>query len=442
MTKINLNRISSGEPDFEEFKRMLKELKAFLKAEPEPEKQEWKDNLEAIIEFQDEDGSFRFVDSYRIPMDARVDFCHIPTYICTAILIKAYMAQEDILDSTAEQVLRKALYRCSEIRIHGNGIEFFEQTDIRGFLQHHHDLCHRFSRIMDKCCRNVFVYGTLMRGEYNHTYYLNDDMCKGKAAVSGFEMYDIGSFPGIVPGEGTVPGELYKVDYETLQRLDYLEGEGSLYIRRNVPVTMSTGERTFAWIYVYNDVIDGLEKIPAWKRQDYVWYVSYGSNMLKKRFMHYIKGGAFEAGGAEHEACEDLTEPLDIRTYKIPYDMYFGNSSGSWKGKGVSFLDITKPGIAEGVAYLIRREQFEHVVCQENGGCPPEYSYGWYNTIVSLGTMDGCEVATITNDELREYNEPAETYIDTLKRGLRENNADMTEKRIDEYLRTCNRVNH
>lgn len=55
--------------------------------------------------------------------------------------------------------------------------------------------------------------------------------------------------------------------------------------------------------------------------------------------------------------------------------------------------------------------------------------------------MEGCEVVT-TNDELREYNEPAETYIDTLKHSLREDSADMTEKMIDEYLRTCNRVNH
>ena len=175
---------------------------------------------------------------------------------------------------------------------------------------------------------------------------------------------------------------------------------------------------------------------------DYVWYVSYGSNMLKKRFMCYIKGGSFEAGGAEHEACENLTEPLDIRACEIPYDMYYGNKSGSWGGKGVSFLDITKEGAAKGVAYLITREQFDHVACQENGGCRREYSHGWYNTVVSLGTMDGCDIVTITNDELREYNEPAEAYVDTLKRGLRENIADMSDEMIGEYLMSCNRAGH
>lgn len=286
---------------------------------------------------------------------------------------------------------------------------------------------------------NVFVYGTLMRGEANHEYYLTDESFKGNASASGFEMYDIGAFPGIVPGDGVIPGEIYEVDDETLQRLDYLEGEGSLYIRESVPVIMSTGEEDFALIYVYNGSVEHLERIPVWRREDYVWYVSYGSNMLRKRFMHYIKGGAYENGGADHAPCEDLREPLAVRTYDIPYNMYFGNSSGSWEGKGVSFLDITKPGSAKGVAYLITRQQFEHVAREENGGLQPEDNVNWYNTIVSLGYLDGCEVVTITNDRVRNYNAPAEAYWDTLRRGLEENYPEMTEQEIGEYLRDCQR---
>lgn len=285
----------------------------------------------------------------------------------------------------------------------------------------------------------VFVYGTLLKGEANHNYYLNDDCYIGKATVSGYDMYNIGAFPGIVPGEGIIPGELYEVDDATMERLDYLEGEGSLYIRESAQVTMSTGEKTFASIYVYNQSVEGLEKIPAWKQEDYVWYVSYGSNMLRERFMHYIEGGSYEGGGACHDPCEDRTQPLAVKTYDIPYDMYFGNSSGSWEGGGVSFLDITKPGSVKGVAYLITREQFDHVAQQENGGCEPEYSVNWYNTVVTLGEMDGCEVVTITNDSVRPYNEPTEAYLDTLKRGLRENYPEMTEEEIGEYLDECRR---
>lgn len=431
---MNLIRLSHREPDFDQFKRMLKELKGFLQKDADPSDEAWRDDLRAVMYYQDEDGSFRMVDSYNIPMDSRVDVCHTPTYICTAILMKAFMADETVFGSGEREILRKALQACSRIRISGNGMEYFEQADIAGFLHVHYGLCPNFSRIMDKHCRKVFVYGTLLEGEGNHSYYLQGSRCKGKAAVSGYEMYDIGAFPGIVPGAGSIPGEVYEVDYETLQNLDYLEGEGSLYIRKSAHVKMADGKACYAWIYVYNGSVEGLEKTPVWRKQDYVWYVSYGSNMLRERFLHYIMGGAFEHGGASHAPCADQTKPLVDRTFAIPYDMYYGNESGSWEGGGVVFLDLTKPGRAKGVAYLITREQFEHVAREENGGCSPERSHGWYNTVVSLGMLDGIEAVTITNETRRPENEPTQAYRDTIRRGLQEHYPEMTDEEIEEYL--------
>lgn len=431
---INLIRFSHREPDFDQFKRMLKELKNFLQKDADPSDQAWLDDLRAVMDYQDEDGSFRMVDSYKIPMDTRVEICHTPTYICTAILMKAFMADETMFGSEEREILQKGMQRCSKIRISGNGMDYFEQADIAGFLQAHGDLCPTFSRIMNRHCRNVFIYGTLLEGEGNHRYYLQGSRCKGKATVSGYEMYDIGAFPGIVPGDGSIPGEVYEVDYETLQNLDYLEGEGSLYIRKSAHVKMADGKTCYAWIYVYNGSVEGLEKIPVWRKQDYVWYVSYGSNMLRERFLHYIMGGAFEEDGASHAPCANQTWPLAVRTCDIPYDMYFGNESGSWEGGGVAFLDITKPGRAKGVAYLITREQFEHVAHEENGGRSPEYSVNWYNTVVSLGMMDGIEAVTITNDTRRLENEPVQAYRNTLRRGLQEHYPEMTDEEMEDYL--------
>lgn len=59
--------------------------------------------------------------------------------------------------------------------------------------------------------------------------------------------------------------------------------------------------------------------------------------------------------------------------------------------------------------------------------------------LVAVGEMDGCEVVTITNDSVRQYNDPADAYLDTLKRGLMENYPEMTECEIDEYLDQCRR---
>ena len=155
--------------------------------------------------------------------------------------------------------------------------------------------------------------------------------------------------------------------------------------------------------------------------------------MLEKGFLRYIRGGSF-GPSAYREPCEDTSLPAAVRTVEIPFDMYFGNLS-SWGG-GVSFLDTTKKGYALGVAYLITKEQFEHVACEENGGrCPGGGE--WYEDIIDLGTMDGFEVKTITNSELRDYNEPSFKYLDALAKGIRENWPEMSDKEIKDYLYSC-----
>lgn len=117
--------------------------------------------------------------------------------------------------------------------------------------------------------------------------------------------------------------------------------------------------------------------------------------------------------------------------------MYFGNFSGSWNGSGVSFLDVTEPGSALGVAYLITKEQFEHVCRRENSGREPQPGSGWYEDIIDLGEMDGFEVKTITNRHVRDFNEPYPEYLETLKRGIGENWPEMSDEEIEDYLDGC-----
>jgi len=279
--------------------------------------------------------------------------------------------------------------------------------------------------------RSVFVYGTLMGGEANHGYLENSDFL-GNAVAEGYEMYDCGWYPAIIPGDGLVIGEVYSVPVEDIPSIDALEGEGSLYVKKCEKITLN-GESTFAFVYVYLGDCSGFEKIPAWK--EHVWYVSYGSNMLYESFMRYIVGGSYGTS-AWRAPCKDMTLPVAVKTVEIPFDMYFGNLS-SWGG-GVSFLDTTKKGKSLGVAYLITREQFEHVSCEENGGrCPGEGE--WYEDIIDLEEMDGFEVKTITNNKLRTYNEPSLSYMETLFKGIKENWPEMSENDIWNYLCSCMR---
>ena len=96
----------------------------------------------------------------------------------------------------------------------------------------------------------VFTYGTLLRGERNH-HLLNDLDFVCEAKVMGFEMFNLGTYPGIYDGNGTILGEIYYVNDETLKELDILEEEGSLYTRRIVKA-YSMDKEYDVFIYVYN----------------------------------------------------------------------------------------------------------------------------------------------------------------------------------------------
>ncbi|HHV65924.1 MAG TPA: gamma-glutamylcyclotransferase [Peptococcaceae bacterium] len=107
----------------------------------------------------------------------------------------------------------------------------------------------------------VFVYGTLMKGYENHRYYLAQAEYLGKGEIEGYALYAVSSFPGIVPEKGEkVKGELYRVDSDTLVELDILEGEGSLYLRKMVKVTMDQ-KTVEAWVYIWNGETRGKKKI-------------------------------------------------------------------------------------------------------------------------------------------------------------------------------------
>lgn len=93
----------------------------------------------------------------------------------------------------------------------------------------------------------VFVYGTLRKGD-SRFGVLADCKCLHEVAfVAGFEMLDLGGFPGIVPGNGKIVGEIYEVDEDTLSRLDSIEGyreddpKHSLYIRQEVDAYYDDG---------------------------------------------------------------------------------------------------------------------------------------------------------------------------------------------------------
>ena len=98
---------------------------------------------------------------------------------------------------------------------------------------------------------------------------------------------------------------------------------------------------------------------------DLVWYASYGSNILARRFHLYIQGGHFPENNRDYAGCVDKTLPRMDKPIIIPFELYYGKRSPSWNGCGVAFIDTKKSAVTIGRAYLITEEQFEGVRQQE-----------------------------------------------------------------------------
>ena len=106
----------------------------------------------------------------------------------------------------------------------------------------------------------VFVYGTLMKNQRNHGY-LKDAAYIDDGVLEGYDMYDLGRYPGIIPGEGKVVGEVYQVTSEIEKQLDYLEEEGVLYLKKPETVRLNNGQTVESLVYVYNKSLCGCKRI-------------------------------------------------------------------------------------------------------------------------------------------------------------------------------------
>ena len=108
---------------------------------------------------------------------------------------------------------------------------------------------------------NVFVYGTLMRGQKAHGFLEGAEFI-GEYRLDGFAIFDLGRYPGIRERSGySTCGEVYGVSEDMLREMDIYEDEGTLYHRREVTVC-GTGGCLTAFVYVYAHDIPG-EPIPG-----------------------------------------------------------------------------------------------------------------------------------------------------------------------------------
>lgn len=261
--------------------------------------------------------------------------------------------------------------------------------------------------------REVFVYGTLMRGHgNNHLLKETNGYSYNLARLNGYALYEVASFPGIVAEEGeAVKGELYHIDDQILKALDQLEGEGSLYIRKKVMVETDNGDRE-VYTYVWNNSVLGKRKLcfseQPWGKEklkengeNLIWYACYGSNTNEKYFLHrYL----FE--------CSDKTYLKKQTQVMIPHELYFANHSSRWQDEGVAFIDpeYNKEAQTLGRAYLITENQFKEIRQMEGPS--------WYDRVIDLEEIEDYPAKTFTHSIRWEFNAPSMEYLNVISDGL------------------------
>ena len=142
---MELRRLNGDKPNFTELYGMIDTLKQMLENSSRSTL-----TVEELRVFQDVDGSFKLLDSYEAPSDARVDFCYMPTYIGTAILMKEYLNGKRYLAPDLERALKASLRR--SFLGHGYGgeegqilaMQVFIKGGLRKFLETEREICPEF----------------------------------------------------------------------------------------------------------------------------------------------------------------------------------------------------------------------------------------------------------------------------------------------------------
>lgn len=98
----------------------------------------------------------------------------------------------------------------------------------------------------------LFVYGSLKRGYGANARYLQSEKFVDCGVING-TLVNLGAFPGFIQkGTDLVKGELYELSKQALASVDRYEGNGSLYDRIMVTVTMPDGRNLRAWTYEFS----------------------------------------------------------------------------------------------------------------------------------------------------------------------------------------------
>lgn len=118
----------------------------------------------------------------------------------------------------------------------------------------------------------LFVYGTLKNGFTFHDAYLgnNKGVFLGRAFASPEYSLYVGAQPHLIQEktDKAVKGELYEIDQDVLDAIDYLEGHPVIYKREIIEIYTEEGEKLSVWAYLRSKNFK--DKSQCFKEEEYV----------------------------------------------------------------------------------------------------------------------------------------------------------------------------
>lgn len=109
--------------------------------------------------------------------------------------------------------------------------------------------------------KNMFVYGSLKKGCFNHSLIRDNSRNKliRKGFISGYKMYLLWSYPGIKPSlsEDQISIELYSLSDEVFEQIDKMEQSANY-----TPTEVEDDVGKKGILYVYNGKVQESNFIP------------------------------------------------------------------------------------------------------------------------------------------------------------------------------------
>lgn len=196
-------------------------------------------------------------------------------------------------------------------------------------------------------------------------------------------------------------------------------------------------------------------------KKEYVWYVCYGSNLSRERFLAYIEGGKIKGSYIKEKGCRDKTPPIKEKNIIINNELYFSSKSLKWDNKGVAFVNPnSNPNIKTlAKAYLVTMEQFIDVTNQENGNILKSKEIkkavksslrlgkaninhtSKYGKILYLGQDEDYPMLTFTSLKIEEPISPSSSYLRMISNGLKDSYG-LSMEEICNYFSKAKGVNY